>query len=224
MKPILIVTRPAPDGARFAGLVQDAIDVDVLLAPLQEIVPIEASCEADAFIFTSSNGVAQAARLGLKGGHAWCVGDRTAELARSVGFDAISAQGTVEEVLAMILADAPQGKIAHIRGKEARGDLGPRLRAAGINCVDVIAYEQREVALTPEAKAAIAGTTPVVLPLFSPRSAALLVGQVIIGPNVVILAMSDAVAKIIPDQIAEVVPSPEGAAMLVATIKALQIR
>ena len=67
------------------------------------------------------------------------------EMAREAGFDAVSAQGTVEDLLALILAEGPKAALAHIRGKEARGDLGPRLRANGINCVDVVAYGHSNV-------------------------------------------------------------------------------
>lgn len=216
MKSVLIITRPAPDGARFAGFVRDAVNVEILLSPLLEIVPLAANCDADEVVFTSTNGVAQAERLGLKRGRAWCVGDRTAQLARQAGFDAISAQGTVEDVLAMILAEAPRGKLAHIRGKEVRGDLGPRLRAAGIDCVDAIAYEQRPLLLRSEAKLLIEGARPVIMPLFSPRSAVLLMEQVVLGPNVAVLAMSAAVAKMLPENRAVVIDAPTGAAMLAA--------
>ena len=218
MKPVLIITRPAPDGPRFAGLVQEAVEVDVLLSPLLEIVPLAVDFQAGEVIFTSTNGVAQASRLGHRPGRAWCVGDRTAEMATAAGFDAISAHGTVEDLLALILAENPQGKLAHIRGKEARGDPGPRLRAAGIDCADVIAYVQKPVPLSSDARARIAGADPVIIPLFSPHSATLLVRQVKIGPNAIILAMSDAVAKMVLDRDVEVVPAPNGGAMLAAVI------
>lgn len=218
MKPVLIITRPEPDGSRFAGLVQGAVDIEVMLSPLLEIVPLEAKCTSNAYIFTSTNGVAQTKRLGLRGVRAWCVGDRTAEMARAAGYDSISARGTVEDLISLILAQKPQGAIAHIRGKEARGDLGPRLRAAGIKCSDVIAYEQRPLPLSPEVKAKIEGGDPVIIPLFSPKSAALLVEQTRIGPNAVLLAMSEAVAKVFPAGRAHVVSEPNGLAMLNAVI------
>lgn len=221
MKPILIITRPEPDGARFAAAVREAVAVDVILSPLMKIEPLYVECQADAVIFTSTNGVAQAERLGLKRGRAWCVGDRTAEMAREAGFDAVSAQGTVEELLALVLADAPKGMIAHIRGKEARGDLGSRLRAQGINCTDVIAYAQVAVPLNDAARAAIAGADPVVIPLFSPRSADLLVKQVKIGPQAKVLAMSDAVARMLPDVEVDVIARPDADAMHAAVVAAL---
>ncbi len=218
MKPVLINTRPAPDGARFAALVRAQVDVAVVASPVLEIVPLDAVCPQVTPIFTSTNGVAQAARLGLSGGPAWCVGDRTAEVAREIGFEAISAHGTVEDLLRLILARDQSGPLVHVRGKEARGDLGPRLRAAGRDCADVIAYEQRPLAVSQVARAHIEGAELVIIPLFSPRSAALLCSDVVIGPNAIVLAMSNAVAKEVAGAPVQVIDAPTGDAMLAATI------
>lgn len=223
MKPTLIITRPAPDDARFAARVQAAVEVDVLLSPLQEIVPLPVTCDAAAFVFTSANGVAQAGRLGLTQGRAWCVGDRTAEMARAAGFEAISACGTVEDVFKMIVAGAPKVNIAHVRGKNARGDLAPRLRAVGIDCSDVIAYDQRALTLTDAARAMIEGKMPVIVPLFSPRSAVLLKEQVVLGSHVSLIAMSEAVAQVLPEHVVQVVSAPNGDAMLAAIIGCLRV-
>jgi uroporphyrinogen-III synthase len=193
MQPVLIVTRPAPDGARFAA---QCGDMPVILSPLQRIDPIEANCTARGAIFTSSNGVAQAARLGLTSGPAWCVGDRTAQLARDAGFDAVSADGDVENLMALIFAAPPDVPVAHIRGNEARGDIGPRLRAAGIDCSDCIAYLQTPLDLTPSAITAIRGAHPVIIPLFSPRAARLLSEQIALGDHVTLVAISPAVAEL----------------------------
>lgn len=221
MKPVLIITRPEPDGARFAATMQEGIDVKVILSPLIEIVPLDAKCQADEVIFTSANGVAQAARLGLTSGRAWCVGDRTAEMARKAGFDAVSAQGNAEDLVALILEAAPKGALAHIRGTEARGDLGPRLRAEGINCVDVVAYDQVPTTLSDDALNAIRGVAPVIIPLFSPRSAGLLLEQVTIGPHVTVVAMSKAVANRLGSVGAHVIAEPTAKAMHDALIAIL---
>tara|TARA_R110002051_G_scaffold38640_4_gene81982 strand:- start:6172 stop:6855 length:684 start_codon:yes stop_codon:yes gene_type:complete len=220
MKPVLIITRPAPDGDRFATEVAAQIDVPVVISPLQRIVPIEVECRAQGFVFTSTNGVAQAERLGLTRGPAWCVGDRTMRDAAAAGFDATSAKGNVEDLIAMILQQSPQMELAHIRGREARGDVAHRLSAAGIMCADVIAYDQRPVDLSQEAKIAIEGANRTIIPLFSPRAAALLVSQAKIGPSAVLIAMSAAVAKPLSAHRVEVLDTPSGRAMLAAVISA----
>ena len=220
MKPVLIVTRPAPDGAHFANEVGAQLDVPILISPLQTIVPIEAECHAQGFVFTSTNGVAQAERLGLASGPAWCVGDRTMREAEIAGFDAKSAHGNVEDLIAMILMQNPRMELAHIRGREARGDVAHRLTAAGVACADIIAYDQRPVDLTQQAKAAIEGVDPAIIPLFSPRAAVLLVEQAKIGPNAVLIAMSAAVAKPLSSYRVKVLNAPNGQTMLEAVLAA----
>lgn len=210
MQPTLIITRPAPDGARFAAAFSD---VNVILSPLQKIVPISTDCDAKGLIFTSTNGVTQATRLGLSCGPAWCVGDRTAQVANDAGFSAISANGNVEDLLRLILADPPEIPIAHIRGREARGDLTPRLRAAGVACSDCIAYEQMPLPLTENAHAAIKGAERVIIPLFSPRAAHLLLDQLNLPAGIILIAISQTVAGALGDRPVMVANRPDGAAM-----------
>ena len=183
---------------------------------MQRIVPIEAATKAQGFIFTSTNGVAQAVRmLNAPSGPAWCVGDRTADMARAAGFDAVSADGNAEDLIALLKSVVPTQPIAHIRGKHARGDIGPRLRQAGIDCEDVVAYTQDPLPLTDEAKDRIEGAEPTIIPLFSPRTTALLLDQATPGPNAHMIAISAAAAcgkKI------QVVSAPTGKAMFDATV------
>ena len=215
MQPTLIITRPAPDGAKFAARFTG---VNVILAPLQRIDPVDANCSAQGVIFTSTNGVAQAKRLGLTSGNAWCVGNRTAQAATRAGFDAASAQGNAEDLLALILSDPPQFPIAHIRGRDARGDIAPRLRAKGIDCADCIAYQQTPIPLTAKAVAAIEGAERLIIPLFSPRAAALLLGQVKLPEHADLIAISPAVAAVLGNR-AIVADRPDGDAMYDATAR-----
>ena len=214
MQPTLIITRPLPDGVIFAAAFEG---INVLLSPLQRIDEVDADCAAKGFIFTSNNGVVQAGRLGLISGFAWCVGDRTAQAARTSGFDAISAHGDVEDLLKLILADSPIFPLAHIRGRNTRGDLAPRLRAAGINCVDCIAYVQTPIPMTSEALQIIEGVGSVVIPLFSLRSATLLRDQVSFGPNITFIAISPTVASVLSGHKVIVAERPDGLAMVAAT-------
>jgi len=218
MQPTLIITRPAPDGARFAAAFTG---VQVLLSPLQRIDPVDVLCAAKGVIFTSTNGVAQAERLGMTSGPAWCVGDRTAQAAKAAGFDAVSAGGDVENLLKLILSANPEVSLAHIRGCDARGDLAPRLRAVGIDCVDCIAYNQTPVPMTPDALRAINGRESVIIPLFSPRAATLLLGQVRLKKNVTLIAISKTVASVLGNHRAVLADRPDGPAMLAASKHAL---
>lgn len=218
MQSTLIITRPAPDGARFAAAFTG---VQVLLSPLQRIDPVDVNCSALGAIFTSTNGVAQAERLGMTSGPAWCVGDRTAQAAQAAGFDVVSAGGDVEDLLKLILSANPEIPLAHIRGRDARGDLAPRLRVAGIDCADCIAYIQTPVPMTTEALDAINGAEPVIIPLFSPRAATLLLGQVTMQDNVTLIAISKTVAVALGDHRIILADRPDGPAMLKASKHAL---
>lgn len=220
MKPVLIITRPAPDAARFAADVTARVDATIIISPLQKIVPVDAVCDAAAVLFTSSNGVAQAARMGVTGLRAWCVGDRTAQQAQKAGFDALSAGGSAEDLIALILAEKPTENLTHIRGRETRGDIAPRLTAAGFLCADLIVYEQEALALSPAAISAIEGPHRVIIPLFSPRAATLLSEQVTFGPRVEFIAMSKTVADRLGDRLVQVLDVPNGNAMIAAVIAA----
>lgn len=221
LTPHLIITRPEPDGIRFADEVRRVLgtDIPITLAPLMEIEPLPASTDAGGFVFTSTNGVAQAVRIGKSSGRAWCVGDRTAAVATAAGFDATSAKGTAEDLIAMIKADPPDGHIAHVRGEHARGDIGPRLRHAGIDCADVIAYTQAPNPLPQHAIALIEGSDPTIIPLFSPRATALLFDQAVPSPSAHLIAISDAAAAAHKMQI---VDRPDGKAMLQAVVAAFR--
>lgn len=221
LTPHLIITRPEPDGNRFADEVHGALgaQIPVTLAPLMQIKPLAASTEAEGFVFTSNNGVAQAQRIGKTSGRAWCVGDRTANAAARAGFDATSAKGTAEDLIAMIKADSPTGPIAHIRGQHARGDIGPRLRHAGIDCQDVIAYTQTPKPLPRHVISLIEGSDPTIIPLFSPRATALLFEQAAPAPSAQLIAISAAAAVGHRMQIAD---RPDGDAMLQSVIAAIR--
>jgi uroporphyrinogen-III synthase len=128
---------------------------------------------------------------------AYCVGDRTAQVAREAGFRVQSAQGDAEALLALILREKPQALI-HLRGREARGDLAQRLSAAGVFTQERVVYAQDAQPLSDDAVAVLSGKAPVLVPLFSPRSAEILgaawQGLTTHAPLVVV-AISQAVAE-----------------------------
>ena len=55
----------------------------------------------------------------------------------------------------------------------AAGDIPGALKSAGIETIPVVVYDQREQPLSDTARAVLGGPVPVLLPLFSPRSAQL---------------------------------------------------
>jgi len=228
LTPVMIVTRPAAQGRSFAKAVQTRWDgpLDVLQSPLLQIVQITVNRPtADALILTSAHGVNSAKSMGWPAGmRAWCVGAKTANLARAAGFEAVSGPGDAAGLLRLIIAERPSGKLLHLRGRHSRGAIAENLAEAGLQCDALVTYEQQARPLIPEARSAVMGPAPVIFPLFSPRTATILSSAAPFAAPVHIVALSAAV------QSAMVVPSfasrsiavrPTGAAMIDATLACL---
>lgn len=201
MTPTLLLTRPEGRNAAFADLVRASWSkpLAVVCSPLLAISFVAAQPpEADDLIFTSVNGVAAAVRLGLaKGQPAWCVGGRTARAAADAGFAERAGSGDAAGLVSEIIAARPGGRLAHIRGIHTRGDVAARLNKAGLICEDVIAYEQLVQNLSRDATTALSGVSPVVVPLFSPRTAIILLNHGPFKAPVHVVAMSHPVADAI---------------------------
>lgn len=224
----LLLTRPAVQGDRLAtdlaahmpGVFQP------IASPLMEpafLFPDIPNADWSSVILTSETGVEAAARL-REQGHvlpldAWCVGDRTAHVAREAGFSAISAQGDAEALIDLILASDDPGPLLHLRGRDARGDIVPRLTAQGRPAHALIVYAQEALPLSNEAALVLAGSDPVVVPLFSPRSAALFAARGPFAAPLRIAAISAATARaaeaLAPERLS-IAERPDGAMMLTA--------
>ena len=202
-EPVIILTRPAAQSARFAEeLRADGITAPIVVSPVTKISAVscdEALPEFDGAIFTSRNGVA----YGPDGkGQAWCVGDKTADDASAKGWNAISASGDVENLLQRICADlkgAPEVRtLIHFCGAEARGDLAERLTDVGISTSRHTVYRQDKLALNGDAIAALSDPISPVFPIFSPNSAKRLASQIPAGVQAHFVAISQATANALP--------------------------
>ena len=178
VNPTLLLTRPRPQADRFAVQCRALLGAeDVVISPVLTIKPRGGAVDlagVAGVLLSSENGarvLAQAADVA--GVLAWCVGDRTAAVARDLGMQAVSAGGTADDLVAMVLRARPKGPVLHAHGAETRGDVAQRLAAGGLTVTARVLYDQVETGLTAEAKALLAGTGDVVVPLFSPRSARL---------------------------------------------------
>lgn len=200
--PLIIVTRPAAGAGAFAARLTVRIPgARVLVAPLQEVrevnwMPPADPPQAQALILTSANAVAAAARAGLAG-LALCVGDQTAEAARAAGFDAVSAGGDADALVALI-AGRDEQTFWHLHGRKTRGDVAQRLRALGRVVGEAVVYETRPLPLSSTAREALASEPAVILPLFSPASARIAQAALADAPRtgrVAILSLSPAVER-----------------------------
>lgn len=196
--PLILLTRPAAASARFAArLTRAGLAAEVLISPLQEVRFLDWRAPGpppDALVLTSQNGAEAARRAGLSG-LAYCVGDQTAEAARAAGFQAVSASGDAR-ALAALIAATPRGRLWHLRGQEAAGDLSGSLRPAGFEVHEITCYRMSPTPLSDGARAALGASRDILLPLFSPQSA-LCAAEALAGATapVTILALSPAVAR-----------------------------
>ena len=200
--PTVLLTRPKAQSDSFAQSLRAQVPgLRVVISPLMVPVFVAVTLPEgplQGFILTSQTGAEAARHLRA---HlpdlAYCVGDRTAQVARDAGFRVLSAQGDAEALLALILRENAQDLI-HLRGREARGDLAQRLSAAGVFTQERVVYAQDAQPLSDEAVAVLSGKAPVLVPLFSPRSAEILgaawQGLATHAPLVVV-AISQAVAE-----------------------------
>ncbi|SFS19570.1 uroporphyrinogen-III synthase [Yoonia litorea] len=229
MTPTLLLTRPEGQNAPFAKTVEARIQgaLKVIGSPLLEICFFEvAKPKADAVILTSLHGVRAAKRLGLNDGRtAWCVGQKTSEAAGESGFAAITGPGDAHGLASSIISARPEGTLAHIRGTYTRGQIAEKLKDAGLNCHDVVAYEQKALALSPEARECLDQSAPVVVPLFSPRTADIFMKQGPFKAPLSLVAMSKAVQDATAERpVAEMrlAKKPDAASMTDAVVQALK--
>lgn len=222
--PVLVVTRPAPAGARFAQEAVRGLGASAVVSPLMRIDPVEPEplpAHIGGVIFSSSNAVARAGALGLAVGlPAYCVGPRTTAEAREAGFAAEEAGPTAETLVTALAGRALAGPLVHLRGRHGRGDVAARLSAAGQDCSERVVYDQVALPLDDAARAALSGEAPVVLPLFSPRSARLVAEQAGPGGARHVVAISPDVARAAAALGAATLDQadmPDGDAMLRAT-------
>ncbi|WP_417740722.1 uroporphyrinogen-III synthase [Salipiger sp.] len=199
-EPILLLTRPeaasrqfltaveADGGRGFRSIISPLIGIEVT-GPLPDLQGV------GGVIFTSANGVrAYEALGGPVLPLCYTVGDATAEAARNAGFAPKIAAGDAASLVALILAEAPEVPLVHLRGTHARGAVAERLRAGGLSASEAVIYDQPAQELSAAAKAALQGDAPVIVPLFSPRSAAQFAGGAHGDAPLLVVAMSRDVA------------------------------
>lgn len=167
MPPTLLLTRPQDASERFAA----ELELPELALVISPLIRIEAVAhdgarlaQAPGLVFTSVHAVPWAGAG--QGRPAICVGPATAQAAREAGFAVTQGPGDALGMLPM-LADLPPGWL-HPHGTHVARELP----VAGM-----VVYDQVAQTLNAQAVQVLAGAGPVILPLFSPRSARLLAAQ-----------------------------------------------
>lgn len=179
MQPIILITRPEPGGSHLAhALMGRRPEAPVLQSPVMRIryLTDPFATGGRAVILTSQNAVHWVAQTDAvpAGTMAYCVGARTTARARELGLIAHQTGDSAGELVARLIAMPPPIRLIHLRGGHSRGDIAASLTRAGVSCDEQIVYAQDPVPLTQAAQSVLQDQTPVILPLYSPRSAALL--------------------------------------------------
>ena len=227
----ILLTRPLPQSVRFAAALTQRfgaalhIVISPLIAPVFFAGPVP-NRPFTALILTSETGVVAAQRIMAQGAtlprRAYCVGHHTARCAADAGLDAVSAAGDATALVALIGAQNLSGPLLHICGRDMRGEVAARLISAGIETLEQVAYAQDPVELTAEAVAHLTGRGRVAVPLFSPRTATLLVAEcarIGLTAPLSVIAMSRDVAEAaapLPAKTRATALAPTGEAMLTA--------
>lgn len=199
----LLMTRPQEASGRFVSQLPEAVQagLKVIHAPLMQISTLGDQISYSGYqgvIFTSAHGVAAA-------GHvpgslpAYCVGQRTAQMAKSAGWQAQFSGASAAALVAQLCAAPPPYPLLHLHGRHTRGDIANQLTASGLPCDGQVIYEQELLSLSPEVKREISAQSDVIVPLFSPRTARHFASLGLDQANLTLIALSESVAAELKD-------------------------
>ncbi|MFT7596653.1 MAG: uroporphyrinogen-III synthase [Paracoccaceae bacterium] len=197
----LLLTRPRAASERFSTTLPRTLlsRLTIVNSPLIRIVKTAGDIDfgdARGLIFSSSNGVAIAARLSSRRDlPCFCVGQATTDAARQAGWQADCAGATSDALVSSLVETQPATPLLHIRGTHSRGHIVARLMAQKCPARAQSVYEQRLEPLTEQAQQVLAGSDAVIAPLFSPRTARQFANQHKGQAPLYLAALSEAVAE-----------------------------
>ena len=197
---ILLLTRPLDGNARFCLKIKHLLNkCEILDSPIQKIefLPSLSKVNKNAvLIFTSVNGLRAAEKHNLTNNRCFVVGKNTKKIAVSFGYEVLGFSKDQENLLKLIKSKKPTESMVHIRGKHTVGNLCASLKKSEFSCLEIIGYNQEPLKIKKQNLRKIQSGRPVILPIFSSRSAKLLRSNIdLSGFNVV--AISEAVAQIL---------------------------
>ena len=197
---ILLLTRPLGGNERFCLKIKHLLySCEILDNPIQKIDFLPSLSKVNknsVLIFTSANGLRAAKKHNLINKKCFVVGANTKKIAVSFGYDVLGFSKDQENLLKLIKSKKPTESMVHIRGKHTVGNLCDALKRSQLKCLDIIGYNQEPLKIKKQNLQKIHSGRPVILPIFSSRSAELLQSNLdLTGFNVI--AISEAVAKIV---------------------------
>ena len=182
----IIITRTLHAAKRTSSQLRQAgaATCPIIISPLLKILPISQEINLETnqeVVFTSENAVL-AAPVPAKDMLAWCVGERTAQVARNKGFTAVAANGNAELLVKLILQSKPKKSLIWLHGKSTAIDIKLLLDEAGLTIRSEVIYDQIRCQLSPKS-IKLLQSTACVLPVYSPRTATILSEEAADLPN-----------------------------------------
>jgi uroporphyrinogen-III synthase len=215
----LILTRPQAASHAFASKLSADLpgNIRILVSPLLDIVPTGERPDLSVYagvIFTSANAVRFAGSA--QPCPTYCVGARTQEEAEAAGWQVDAQEQDSDHLFQALIRTNPPTPLVHVAGEHRRGAISARLTGAGIKTDEITVYRQDALPLTPDAVTALQGRAPVILPLFSPRTAAIFAAQHAGAAPLYIIAISAAALEPVchlPSKRCDIAPSPDAEAL-----------
>jgi uroporphyrinogen-III synthase len=145
----LLVTRPEPDASETAARLR-ALDIEAVVEPLLVAQTLTTTLPPRdgfaALAITSANALRALHDRGetprLRGLPVYTVGDRSAAVARDMGFArVVSAAGNVDDLIALLAHAGVEGPILYPSARHQAGDLAKALAPHGVMVITVPVYE-----------------------------------------------------------------------------------
>ena len=189
----LLLTRPEAQSKAFLKDCEIVLgrNVPCVISPIFDIVPVGSVPDlsnSGTIIVTSGHAVRRLSNS-IQGRSVVTVGAATADLARSFGAEAVAFGETAQDILDRGRELVPPVLVC--RGVHARLELADELSGRGVDANEAVIYDQFAKPMTKRAVDLLAGVDPVIVPVFSPRSAALLAEYETRAP-ITVVAISDA--------------------------------
>lgn len=147
----LLVTRPEPDASETAARLR-ALDIEAVVEPLLSAQTLTTTLPpADGFAalaITSANALRALHDRGeiprLRGLPVYAVGDKSAAVARRMGFDqVVSAHGDLDDLVGLLAKAGVRGPVLYPTARQQAGDLAKALAPHGVMVIAAAVYEMR---------------------------------------------------------------------------------
>lgn len=177
----VLVTRSEPGASETATRLRQA-GFEPVVESLFAIAPIDVAIPAyDALAFTSANGVRRFAMLSpRRDAPVFCVGERTAQEARAIGYQNVWSAGAAAGALGDLIQRniTTNARLLHAGNEDTRGDLAGRMTAAGFQASFLPIFRAVPVETPgPLLAAHLAGEAKFdAVMIHSPRAASILAG------------------------------------------------